>query len=103
MLVLLPLLVIAAGVVIMLLGRRATRDASDTMARRLLTVQAADIQHDVAFALDQADPLLAGMHALADQQMPPEEAAVRMRDLVIGRPGIANVSIAFPTGLFRGT
>ncbi|HSN28132.1 MAG TPA: protein kinase, partial [Kofleriaceae bacterium] len=36
-------------------------------------------------------------------QMVPEEAAVRMRDLVIGRPGIANVSIAWPTGLFRGT
>ena len=58
-LVLVPLLVIAAGVTVLWLGRTATRDASDTMARRQLAAQATDVQHDVAFALDQADPLLA--------------------------------------------
>jgi serine/threonine protein kinase len=101
--ILLPLLVVAAGAIVLLLGWRTTRDASESMARRQLAAQAADVQHDVAFALDQADPLLASLRVLADPDIPAEEVAVRMRDLVIGRPGIANVSIAFPTGLMRGT
>src|SRR3569623_2741337 len=87
----------------MLLGGHATRDASDTMARRLLTVQTAVIQHDVAFALDEADPLLAGLRLIADVNMAPEDFAVRLRDIVIARPGIANVSIAWPDGMLRGT
>jgi hypothetical protein len=102
-LILLPMLVISAGVVVMLLGARATRDASDTMARRQMAAQAADVQHDVAFALDQADAMLATLRSLADPALPITEAAVRMRDLVIGRPGIANVSIGFPDGVMRGT
>ena len=102
-LVLLPLLVIGAGLVVMLLGRRATRDASDSMARRQLAAQAADVQHDVAFALDQADPMLARLRALADPTLPISEVAPRMHDLVIGRPGVANVSLGFPSGLMRGT
>ncbi|HUJ60266.1 MAG TPA: protein kinase [Kofleriaceae bacterium] len=102
-LVLLPLLVIAAGMVTMLFGRRATRDVSDSMARRQLAAQAEAVQHDVAFALDQAAPLLDSLRAIADHDAPIAAAAVRMRDLVIGRPGIANVSIAFPDGLMRGT
>lgn len=102
-LILLPVLVIGAGVVVMMLGRRATRDASDSMARRQLASQAADVQHDVAFALDQADPMLSRLRALADPHLALAEVAPRMHDLVIGRPGVANVSIGFPNGLMRGT
>ena len=102
-LVLVPALVIGAGIVVMLLGRRATRDASDSMARRQLSSQAADVQHDVAFALDQADPMLARLRALADPTLPIAEVAPRMHDLMIGRPGVANVSIGFPSGVLRGT
>ncbi|HSD89220.1 MAG TPA: cache domain-containing protein, partial [Kofleriaceae bacterium] len=102
-LIILPLLVIASGVVVMLLGRHATLDASDTMARRQLAAQAVTVQQDVAFALDQADPLLASLHQLADPQLPMPELAQRVRDLVIGRPGIANVSISFPNGNLRGS
>jgi serine/threonine protein kinase len=102
-LILLPALVIAAGVVVMLLGRQATRDASDSMARRQLAAQAVDVQHDVAFALDQADALLASLRMLSDPAIPIADAATRMRDLQIGRPGVVNVSIAFPDGLMRGT
>jgi serine/threonine protein kinase len=102
-LVILPLLVIGAGVVVMLLGRQATVDASNTMARRQLAAQASDVQRDVAFALDQADPLLDTLRELADPQLPIEVLATRMRDLVVGRPGIANVSIAFPDGVMRGS
>ncbi|MGE5183458.1 MAG: protein kinase domain-containing protein [Acidobacteriota bacterium] len=102
-LVILPLLVIGAGVVVMWLGRSATRDATDSMARHALVAQAADVQHDVAFALDQADPLMTALRPLANVAYPRDEFAIRLRDYVIGRPGIANVSIAFPSGLLRGT
>ncbi|HVK84812.1 MAG TPA: hypothetical protein VM513_11925, partial [Kofleriaceae bacterium] len=102
-LVLLPVMVIAAGVVVMLLGRSATRDASDGMARRQLASQSSDVGHDVAFALDQAAPLLDRLRALADPTLPIEQVGPRMVDLMIGRPGVANVSIGFPNGLMRGT
>jgi serine/threonine protein kinase len=102
-LVILPLLVIASGVVVMWLGRNATRDASDSMAKRALIAQAADVQHDVAFALDQADPLMTALRPLANTAYPRDEFAIQLRDYVIGRPGIANVSVAFPSGLIRGT
>jgi serine/threonine protein kinase len=102
-LVILPLLVIGAGVVVMLLGRGATRDATESMARNALVAQAANVQHDVAFALDQADPLMTALRPLANNAYPRDEFAIRLRDYVIGRPGIANVSIAFPNGLLRGT
>ncbi len=102
-LILLPLLVIGVGIVVMLLGRRATRDASDSMARRQLSSQASDVQHEVAFALDQAAPMLSRLRALADPTLPIAEVAPRMHDLMIGRPGVANVSIGFPSGLMRGT
>jgi len=102
-LVILPLLVIGSGAIVMWLGRGATRDASDSMARHALVAQAADVQHDVAFALDQADPLITALRPLADGAYPRDEFALRLRDYVIGRPGIANVSIAFPAGLMRGT
>ena len=102
-LVILPLLVIGAGVIVMWLGRSATRDASDSMAKHALAAQAADVQHDVAFALDQADPLMTALRPLANGAYPRDEFAIRLRDYVIGRPGIANVSIAFPSGLMRGT
>ena len=102
-LILLPLLVMVAGLAVLLLGRSATRDASSSMARRQLAAQATDVQHDVAFALDQADPMLASLHALADPALPIERVASQLRDLCIGRPGVANVSIAFPNGTMRGT
>jgi len=102
-LIILPLLVIGAGVVVMLLGRRATSDASEGMARRQMAAQATDVQKDVAFALDQADPLLDSLRELANPELPIADVAIRMRDMQLGRPGIANVSIAFPSGVMRGS
>ncbi len=103
MLIILPVLVIGAGVVVMLLGRRATSDASEGMARRQLAAQATDVQRDVAFALDQADSLLDSLRVLADPSLPMPEVAIRMRDMQLGRPGVANVSIGFPSGVMRGS
>ena len=102
-LIIVPALVVTAGVVVMMLGRRATNEASEGMARRQLAAQAADVNHDVAFALDQADPVLLRLKALADPALPITEVAPRMHDLMIDRPGVANVSIGFPNGLMRGT
>jgi len=97
-----PMLVIAVGLVIILLGRSTTREASETMARHQLAEQAKSVDNDVAFALDQADPLFARLRVLADRTRPVEDTLVRLHDLMTGRPGIAFLSISFPDGTFRG-
>ncbi|HSN27359.1 MAG TPA: protein kinase [Kofleriaceae bacterium] len=101
-LVTLPLLVVAVGLGIFLVGRDATRTSSLSLARHQLAEQAIDVQEDVAFALDQADPLLERLRVLADPQRPIEDVLPRMYDLIVGRPGIAYLSISFPDGTFRG-
>jgi hypothetical protein len=82
--------------------QRERQDALDA-ARLELELAAEDAGRDVAFSLDQADPMLASLRALADPALPLGVVAPRMHDLVIGRPGVANVSIGFSSGLFRGT
>ncbi len=101
-LITLPLLVVAVGVGIMLVGRDATRSATHSMARHQLSEQAKSVQADVAFALDQADPLMKLVRVLADRQRPVEDVLVRLHDLMAGRPGVAFLSISFPDGTFRG-
>ena len=97
-LIIIPALVIAVGVVVLLLGRRATRDSAETMARHQLAAQAIDVQHDVGFALDQAGPVLASLRLLAEPAIATPDAVARIRDVVAGRPGIAFTSIVFPSG-----
>jgi serine/threonine protein kinase len=101
-LITLPALVAAVGIGILLVGRDATRSASDQMARQLLTTHATSVQSDFAFALDQADPLLHRLRSLADPARPLDDVLVRIHDLVVGRPGVAYASISFPDGTFRG-
>ncbi|HEX3480231.1 MAG TPA: hypothetical protein VHT91_34675, partial [Kofleriaceae bacterium] len=101
-LITIPALVVAVGVGILLVGRDATRTVSDEMARRLLTGNATSVQSDVAFALDQAGPVLEQLRALADPARPVDDALVRIHDLVVGRPGVAYASVSFPDGTFRG-
>jgi serine/threonine protein kinase len=102
-LITLPALVVAVGMVVLLVGRSATRTASDSMARHQLAEQANAIQSDVAFALDQASPLIERLRVLADRQRPLSDVGVRLFDLMVGRPGVAFVSLSFPDGLFRGS
>ena len=97
-----PLLVVAVGVGILLVGRDATRSASQSMARKQLTEQATSVKADVAFALDQAGPMLERLRVLADPARPVEDVLVRIHDLIVGRPGVAYASISFPDGTFRG-
>lgn len=101
-LITLPLLVVAVGVGIMLVGRDATQGATHSMARHQLAEQAKSVQADVAFALDQADPLMKLVRVLADRQRPLDDVLVRLHDLIAGRPGVAFLSISFPDGTFRG-
>ncbi len=72
-------------------------------ARLELELAVSGIQRDVSFALDQADPMLVSLRSVADPALPLADVAPRLHDLVIGRPGVANASIGFPSGLFRGT
>lgn len=101
-LVLLPALVIAAGITVLLLGRRATRDTAENMARHTLIAQAEAVQQDVESALDQADPVFKMMRTLSDTAMPTRDALARLHDIVVGRP-VTNASITFPVGVMWGT
>jgi tRNA A-37 threonylcarbamoyl transferase component Bud32 len=101
-LIILPALVIGAGIVVLWLGRSATRDTAESMARDSLVAQARAVEDDVAFALDQADPVLATLKTLANSAMPTRDAMARLHDAVLGRPGIYNASIAFPIGVMWG-
>ena len=101
-LVTVPALVVAVGLAILLVGRDATRSTSDQMARRLLHTHAESVQEGVAFALDQAGPVLERLRSLADPERPEVEVLVHLHDLMVGRPGVAFASISFPDGTFRG-
>ena len=102
-LVILPMLVLAVGVVVLMLGRKATRESAETLVRRQLIAQAVQVQRDVDFTLDQADPVMAGLRLLAEPALATPDAMQRLHDLVVGRPGIYNTSIAFPIGVLWST
>ncbi len=99
-LVTIPLLVIAVGVGILLLGRDATRTATNDLVRRQLTEQAKSVQADVAFALDQADPLMARTRVLAKQRPERDVMLLALHDLIVGRPGVSYISISFADGTY---
>ncbi|MDX2093459.1 MAG: protein kinase [Kofleriaceae bacterium] len=102
-LVILPVLVISVGVVVLLLGRKATSESAEMMARSQLLAQADEVSADVKSALDQSDPVLSGLRTLAEPALPTPDAAARLRDIVIGRSGITNASIVFPSGVMWGS
>ena len=72
-----PLLVVAVGIGILLVGRAATSSASQSMARRQLAEQASAVQNQVAFALDQAAPILDRLNVLADPTRPLDDISCR--------------------------
>ncbi|MEZ4366191.1 MAG: protein kinase [Kofleriaceae bacterium] len=101
-LITLPLLVVAIGVTILLVGRSTSTTSSQAMARRQLVEQAAEVQGQVVFALDQAEPLLERLRQFADPTVPRDDVLLRLHDLIVGRPGVAYASVSFPDGTFRG-
>src|SRR6185503_13089369 len=72
-LIIVPALVIGVGIGVLLLGRRATRDSAETMARHQLVAQAEAVQRDVATALDQAGPVLSSLRVVAESTISTEE------------------------------
>jgi len=102
-LITIPLLVIAVGIGILLLGRDATRTVTADLVRRQLSEQVKSVQADVAFALDQAAPLMSRTRVLAER-LPPEpeldDVLVHLHDLIVGRPGVSYLSLSFPDGRY---
>ena len=100
-LVTVPLLVMAVGLSILLVGRDATRSASWSLAEKQLLEQARSVQADVAFALDQAGPIMERLRPLADPKRPVDDVLIRLHDFVVARPGVSYVSISFEAdGMF---
>ncbi|MBA2538351.1 MAG: serine/threonine protein kinase [Deltaproteobacteria bacterium] len=99
-LVTIPLLVIAVGLGILLLGRDATRTATGDLVRRQLSEQARSVQADVAFALDQAGPLMARTRVLAERRLERDAMLLALHDLIVGRPGVSYISVSFPDGTY---
>ncbi|HEY4179917.1 MAG TPA: protein kinase [Kofleriaceae bacterium] len=102
-LMLVPVLVVGAGTVVMLLARSATTESTEQLARKQLATQADSVERDISLALDQADPMLERLRAIADPALLIDDVAPRLVALVAGRPGVANVSIGFSSGRMRGT
>ncbi len=101
-LVILPALVIAAGITVLMLGRRATRDTAENMARNHCIAMASAVRADVESAVDQADPVFKMMSTLSNAAMPTRDALTRLHDIVVGRP-VTNASIVFPIGVMWQT
>jgi serine/threonine protein kinase len=101
-LVILPALVVAAGVTVLLLGRAATRDTAENMARSQFVAMAAAVKNDIESAVEQADPVFKMMGSIANEAMPTNEALTRLHDIVVGRP-VTNASIVFPVGVMWQT
>jgi serine/threonine protein kinase len=101
-LVILPALVVAAGVTVLLLGRTATRNTAENMARSQFAAMADVVKADIESAIDQADPVFKMMSSLANAAMPTNEALLRLHDIVVGRP-VTNASIVFPIGVMWQT
>lgn len=98
-LIIVPALVVGIGVVVLILGRHATRDSTDAMARHQLLAQAKAVQKDVDATLAEADPVIASLAVLGKDAMPVPDALSRLHDVVLGRPGIVGASISFPIGV----
>jgi serine/threonine protein kinase len=97
----LPAIVILAGVAILLVGRDTTRTASETLARRQLAEQAQQIEREVQYALDQAEPMLQSLKGIADQSLAFYQVGPHLYDLAIGRAGVKFISISYPDGRFQ--
>jgi serine/threonine protein kinase len=103
-LVTMPLVVVGVGVAILMVGRDAMHTASDGQARRQLAEQAAQIEREVDFALDQAAPILDSLRGRVGGGAPApiEQVGPHLHELAIARAGVAYVSISYPDGTFQG-
>ena len=104
MLTVLPLLVAAVGFVLTVVGQRALQDSNLTMARDRIDEETALVARSIGFALEQSDPILDRLGALARQHDPSKPyapVAHALLDLMRGHAGVSYVSISFPDGTFQ--
>ena len=125
--VLVPLIVLALGAALTIIGQVALGSASRTMAKNRFVSHTTSLTRGLEGTLGQAEPLLdelARIAVAAEALRQPKEAlthpdnkkakaalrhyehdeltpvALEMRDLLVGRPGITQAYIAFPDGTF---
>jgi serine/threonine protein kinase len=104
-LTLLPLLVAAVGLFLTLVGQRALRESNLTMASERLDEEAALLARGIGSALEESDPMMDRLAALAldhDSIKSYDRVAHTLHDLMQGRAGVAYISISFPDGTFQG-
>lgn len=125
--VLVPLIVLALGAALTIIGQLALGSASRTMANNRFLSHTTSLTRGLEETLGQAEPLLdelARIAVAAEALRQPKAAlthpankkaqevlrqyeqeeltpvALEMRDLLVGRPGITQAYIAFPDGTF---
>ena len=104
-LITLPVLVALVGLFLTIVGQRALHDSNLRMARDRIDEETALLARSIGVALDQSDPVLDRLGALArehDPSRPVAPVAQTLCDLMQGRPGVSYISIAFPDGTFQG-
>lgn len=100
-----PLLVAVVGVTLTLVGQRALERTSLSMARDRFAEQSAFTGYRIAQALEEAEPVLDRLREVSRNRSssdPSADLALVLRDLVTGRPGMAQSYIAYPDGTFQG-
>src|SRR4051812_30383265 len=104
-LTLLPLLVASVGLFLTLVGQRALRESNLAMANDRLTEETALLARNIGAALQESDPMMDRLAALALDHDPIksyDRVAHTLRDLMQGRAGVGYISISFPDGTFQG-
>ena len=104
-LVVVPGLVLAVGVMLTIIGQEALARSSLALGRQQVSAHNSLISREIGLALAQSDALLERLRALAlvhDPGQPFDGAAATLRDLMQGRAGVAYVSLSFPDGTFQG-
>jgi len=108
--ILVPLLVLALGATLTIVGQTALGSTSKQMARERFVEKTETVSLRLEQALLQAEPLLEELARVArsedtrrgksEKLSPRTETALEMRDLLIGRRAITQAYIAFPDGTF---
>ncbi len=98
-----PLLVVVVGLGVLWFGRQANRTASLGLVQQQLAGAADHVGQQVAYALDQAQPILDRLEPIARVDAPIESVAPTMYDLTLGHAGVSHLSVSFPVGMLRSS
>ncbi|HXS17171.1 MAG TPA: protein kinase, partial [Polyangiaceae bacterium] len=104
-LIVFPGLVLILGVFLTWLARDALMGSNLELARTRMSDQARLVAEHLESALGQADVVLDELQSMAPgltASSPPQDVALALKRLIMGRPGASYVSISFPDGTFEG-